>query len=43
MEAKKKKRMVIALGGNALGTTLPAQMLAVKKTSKAIIDLLQEG
>jgi carbamate kinase len=35
--------MVIALGGNALGTTLPAQMLAVKKTSKAIIDLLQEG
>ncbi len=37
------KRIVIALGGNALGNTLPEQMLAVKTTSKAIVDLIQEG
>lgn len=43
MNAKKKKRIVIALGGNALGSTLPEQMIAAKKTAKAIIDLLQEG
>ena len=28
------KRIVIALGGNALGTNLPEQMLAVKETSR---------
>ncbi|MEG0155721.1 MAG: carbamate kinase [Lachnospiraceae bacterium] len=39
----KKKRIVIALGGNALGNTLPEQMTAVKTTAKAIVDLLQEG
>ena len=39
----KKKRIVIALGGNALGNTLPEQMEAVKITSKAIVDLIQEG
>lgn len=38
-----KKRIVIALGGNALGNTLPEQMLAVKSTSKAIVDLIEEG
>ena len=38
-----KKRIVIALGGNALGNTLPEQMVAVKSTSKAIIDLIEEG
>lgn len=38
-----KKRIVIALGGNALGNTLPEQMVAVKSTSKAIVDLIQEG
>ena len=27
---EKKKRIVIALGGNALGNTLPEQMAAVK-------------
>ncbi|MCH4166031.1 MAG: carbamate kinase [Megasphaera sp.] len=43
MNAKKKKRIVIALGGNALGSTLTEQMTAAKKTAKAIIDLLQEG
>ena len=37
------KRIVLALGGNALGKDLPSQMLAVKKTAKAIADLIQEG
>ena len=40
---KKKKRIVIALGGNALGNTLPEQMKAVKITSRAIVDLIEEG
>ncbi|MGL6202287.1 MAG: carbamate kinase [Lachnospiraceae bacterium] len=39
----KKKRIVIALGGNALGNTLPEQMAAVKTTAKAIVDLIQEN
>lgn len=39
----KKKRIVIALGGNALGNTLPEQMAAVKITSKAVVDLIEEG
>ena len=34
---------MIALGGNALGTSLPEQMIAVKKTAKAIADLIEEG
>lgn len=38
-----KKRIVIALGGNALGNTLPEQMTAVKVTSKAIVDLIEQG
>ena len=37
------KRIVIALGGNALGNTLPEQMVAVKKTARAIVDLIAEG
>ena len=37
------KRIVIALGGNALGKNLPEQMAAVKQTAKAIADLIQEG
>ncbi|MCP1111162.1 carbamate kinase [Lachnospiraceae bacterium PF1-21] len=40
---KKKKRIVIALGGNALGNTLPEQMKAVKTTARAIVDLIEEG
>lgn len=40
---ERKKRIVIALGGNALGNTLPEQMAAVKITSKAIVDLIEEG
>ena len=41
--ADKKKRVVIALGGNALGNTLPEQMAAVKITAKAIVDLIEES
>ena len=37
------KRIVIALGGNALGKNLPEQMIAVKHTAKAIVDLIEEG
>ena len=37
------KRIVIALGGNALGKNLPEQMEAVKTTAKAIADLIEEG
>ncbi len=37
------KRVVIALGGNALGSTLAEQEIAVKETSKAIVDLIEEG
>ena len=37
------KRIVIALGGNALGSNLPEQMAAVKQTAKAIADLIEEG
>lgn len=39
----KKKRIVIALGGNALGNNLPEQMEAVKTTARAIVDLIEEG
>lgn len=38
-----KKKIVIALGGNALGNNLKEQMLAVKSTAKAIVDLIEEG
>ncbi len=37
------KKIVIALGGNALGNNLPEQMIAVKQTAKAIVDLIEEG
>ncbi len=37
------KKIVIALGGNALGNNLPEQMVAVKQTAKAIVDLIEEG
>ena len=37
------KRIVIALGGNALGKNLPEQMQAVKETSCAIADLIEAG
>ena len=38
-----KKKIVIALGGNALGNTLAEQMVAVKSTAKAIVDLIEQG
>lgn len=37
------KRIVIALGGNALGKNLPEQMAAVKHTAKAVADLIEDG
>ena len=40
-DAAMGKRIVIALGGNALGKNLPEQMQAVKETSKAIADLIE--
>lgn len=36
-------RIVVALGGNALGSNLPEQMAAVKVTARAIVDLIEEG
>jgi carbamate kinase len=38
-----KKRIVIALGGNALGRTLHEQMEAIQKTSRYIVALIKEG
>ncbi len=38
-----KRRIVLALGGNALGNTLVEQMRAVKTTAKAIAGLLIGG
>lgn len=38
-----KKKVVVALGHRALGTTLPEQMNAVKKTAVSIADLVEEG
>ena len=43
MEIIMKKRVVVALGHRALGTTLPEQKVAVKKTAKCIADLIEEG
>ena len=38
-----KKRVVVALGHRALGTTLPEQKVAVKHTAKCIADLIEAG
>lgn len=38
-----KKRIVIALGGNALGKDVEEQREAVKNTAKVIVDLFREG
>ena len=38
-----KKRIVLALGGNALGSDLAEQMQAVHSTAEAIVDLVAEG
>ena len=37
------KRIVIALGGNALGNTAAEQLSLVNNTAKAIVDLIAEG
>ena len=37
------KKIVVALGGNALGKTLSEQLEAVKVTAKAIADLIEAG
>ncbi len=38
-----RKRILLALGGNALGSTLPEQMAAVHATGKAIVGLVKDG
>lgn len=37
------KKIVLALGGNALGEDLAGQMQAVKMTAQAIVDLIAQG
>ena len=37
LQCIKRKRIVVALGGNALGNTLPEQMIAVKSTAKSTL------
>lgn len=38
----RKKRIVIALGHDALGTTLPEQKSATKRTAKAVVDFIKD-
>lgn len=38
-----KKKVVVALGHRALGTTMPEQYKATKQTAKAIADLVEAG
>ena len=37
------KKVVVALGGNALGHNLKEQMACVKTAAVSIVDLLEEG
>ena len=37
------KRIVIALGGNALGSTPYEQLALVTETAKPIVDLIEQG
>ena len=39
----KRKKIVVALGHKALGTTLPEQKVAVKRSAKVIADLVAAG
>lgn len=39
----KKKRVVIALGHEALGTTLPKQQEAAKKSAVSVCDFIEQG
>ena len=38
-----KRKIVVALGGNALGKNLNEQLSAVKLTAKALADLIEDG
>ena len=38
-----KKKVVLALGGNALGRDIEEQKEAVAKTAKVIVDLAEQG
>ncbi len=38
----KKRKIVIALGHKALGTTLPEQKKATRETAKAVVDFIKE-
>lgn len=38
-----KKKIVIALGGNALGNTPAEQLALVRETAKPIVDLIEQG
>ena len=38
----RKKKIVIALGHDALGTTLPEQKNATQKTAKAVADFIKD-
>ena len=40
---RRATKVVVALGGNALGNTLPEQAEAVKITARAIVDLIEDG
>ena len=37
------QRIVVALGGNALGKNLTEQYQAARETAKAIVDLIADG
>ena len=39
---EKRRKIVIALGHEALGTTLPEQKEATKRTAKAVADFIRE-
>ena len=39
---KDKRTIVVALGGNALGNDIDEQKVAVAKTAKVIVDLVQQ-
>ena len=38
-----RKKVVVALGHRALGTTLPEQKTAVKASAKVLADLVEAG
>ncbi|MDR0519336.1 MAG: carbamate kinase [Clostridiales Family XIII bacterium] len=43
VQKENKGRVVVALGGNALGDNLDEQMVAAKKAAVAIVDLVESG